>query len=295
MACRKYCPEKKRCLRNGKSKYLIRNGVPIDLDQDLGVGYIPSYSTASCNFDNCCLTPACQTLHVILLCLQPWTAIPGAFRNEESVAVNQPPAMGQFPISPGLPFNMRISATPATLPKPLLYWNPTERRTGYNRKYGVPNALYERYGDETLATAKILSMKFGRRGEKKGEGFGQLNAYGIGGRAQASLDFTYRWCGPHVCKDTLLPVFEVTDCTQLNSKFVLLGQPDEFVPFDYDASLCSDAFVVMGLQQWCCAEYPDQVTGQNQILEPTGCLTRPLNCQLQHVFKTCDPASAPLS
>lgn len=233
------------------------------------------------NKDTCVLEQRCRKLHVIVICMQPWEAIPGATPNPKPAKVNQPPAVAQVPISGGLPINLRLAAKPVTVPRPLMAAETV----------ALPEALYNKYGEAALSRAQIFSFEFAKRGIMNGEANGQIVAMGgKAGSIQASVDFVYRWCGPKVCKDELLPVFDITDCSSINARFVVLGDVDEFLPTFEDASMCSDAFVVLGLQQWCCAEYADQVQDVGTDLDPVGCDARPLSCTARRVLGRCDPA-----
>lgn len=239
--------------------------------------------------DPCCIWPKCQKLHVIVLCLDPWTAIPGADRTPDVTKVNQPPANSQFPVTPGLPINLRIAARPPTVARPLAAAAPAVTPTGWNKKYGVPAALYAKYG-EALANAKTFLFDFGTKHTVR-TGEGQLLAYGRGGAIQASLDFVYRWCGSQKCAGVTLPPLEITGCTSINAKFVVLGNIEDFLQTEPDASLCSESFVVFGLQQYCCETYKDQVDGVDQVLAPYNCVKCPLPCVERRILGACIPAS----
>lgn len=234
----------------------------------------------------CCLRPQCQKLRVIVICSAPWTPIPGAAINPSSTEPNQPPASHQYPVTPGLPINVRLAAKPAAVATPLLGSVVAKGRKNWNTKYNVPQALFAKYGN-TLSNAKNFVFDFGVQCGKYRNAEGQLLAYGGCGKLQASLKFVYRWCGPQRCGDEVLPPFEIIGCTSKNVKFVVLGDVNDYLPKCECTNECYEPIVVLGIQQYCCAAYDDQVPGIGECLEPTGCSKLSLDCVDQSLLSRC--------
>jgi hypothetical protein len=266
-------------------------------------------SDADACYTPCCRVPNLHRLQVIVIYSQPWTTLPGAPKNngadEQDYTANEAPASMQFPVTAGLPWCVRLAATPTTLATPVnRKYDPGASvvKTGWNSKFNVPQAVYAKYG-VALERARSFQFNFGDSCSRKGTG--EILAYGQKGLVQASLSFTYRFPKPTSRKKhrrshapptpplpTCTPVppelirFEITGCTTKNAKFITLGNVNDFLP-TCDDDECYDAVVVLGIQQWCCSCGPDQVPDASGDYAPHKCATTDLSCSALRMFGPC--------
>ena len=152
--------------------------------------------------------------------------------------VNAPPLTT---ITAGLPFEVALAGRPVatvdTTPLPpavaaALGVTPVQA--------GITSLLFD------FGTAGAYGLGCGQSSK---EAEGRVVALGKKGAAQASLTFTYRWCGPLVqCgrSDTTNNAFTVEACTGKGLQFVVVDA-STFLSRDP----CTESVVILNLQQYC--------------------------------------------
>jgi hypothetical protein len=184
-----------------------------------------------------------------LLNTKPWSVT----SVDASQPTNGPPSSQQLPDRSR--WNLRVIGKPTTLPTTFVAPSLREKtglgrrlnqrvplvvptHVGWNKVFDAPQGLVDMYGHAALSTAQRLDWDFPLSRVEHAKG--QVLAYGHGGVAQASLDFTFRWASASETP------FEITACTSHRAKFVALGSVADFVPLP-DAVEFLHSFVVLGL------------------------------------------------
>ena len=180
-----------------------------------------------------CTRPAQGKLRVVLLCLKPWTAIPGVTGTScaQPHPVNDPPAFCQPRITSGTPCDAHFTGSP--LP--------------YTDKSPLPEYILRRFG-----TGPHTSLVFNFGFQPSGEASGSLTACSRSGRI-AELDFVYRWgdaaCPPPqaTCPDPVPLVtgasFEVTGASSAGARFLVLDTETYM-----SSSRCAESIVIAALE-----------------------------------------------
>ena len=162
----------------------------------------------------CCTaaTRRCQKLRVVVITTKPW----------ETRHV-MPGTTLPWTVSPGVKGDVRIGG-PGAYPSPII---PSFLSAPF--PVGHKTALVYDFGNTPsgCATGKILGSTTSLC-------------------AQASLEFTYRWCGDADCNGVYQPRFVVTKCTFNGLKFFVLDG-ESYIGTDP----CTEAVVVLALQQYC--------------------------------------------
>jgi hypothetical protein len=248
----------------------------------------------------CCWRRECARLRVVVLCPQPWTPIPGSSLTGANPgssppgtvpthAPNQTPAWGNFPLTPGVPWKVRLAGSPSAIP----VFSPLP--SGVVRAFNLQTLLGS--SRDAVAHSDFL-FDFTSLTNRQGNGVaeGEMAAYGASGAApgcgrtiQASLAFRYRWCGPQVCDDVELPRFEVLSCRSRSARFTVLDD-SSFISDDP----CTESIVVLLVQQYCpCLPEADTTVtplAQGQPEEECRITLDAVSCAAARVLAPCAPA-----
>lgn len=191
-----------------------------------------TYNTTHCtkmgdNILACCpWDRKCQKLRIVVVTTKPWTVVPGTSTSQQPIDLSLPP---NVVTSTGIPDPVRLS--------------------GSNGAYlglvaDLPYDLVQAYSPNTCLT--VLAYDFGKLPCCTGKSVGSIVARGKGNCTQATLSFSYRWCGQTPCEDDVSDRFQPLDCTYNGLAFQVLNTASWI-----SDNNCLDSIVVLGLEQYC--------------------------------------------
>jgi hypothetical protein len=198
----------------------------------------PPTSGTTTTATSCCTpyTRKCQKLRIVVITTKPWET---------------------RPLVPGRPASCTISpgvTAPVTL----------SGRSAFP-VFTVPSYIAEAF---PVGNRQSLLYDFGNT--LSGTASSNIVAKTQGGCAQASLEFTYNWCGSTDCNGNAVPGFVITKCTYSGLKFGVLDNVS-FISSDP----CKESVVVLELHQYC---PPPNTVSTSCDGTPDGCVPGRVCC-----------------
>ncbi len=109
-----------------------------------------------------------------------------------------------------------------------------------------PSAYVPSYLNSVFPVGKKTALVYDFGSTPSGVSSAKIMASSPGGCADASLQFTYSWCGSADCNGEYQPRFVVEKCTFNGLKFYVLDG-ESYISTDP----CTESVVVLALQQYC--------------------------------------------
>ena len=180
------------------------------------------------NILSCCpWDRKCQKLRIVVVTTKPWTVLPGTATAQDDIILDLPPVVVT---STGIPGPVRLSGSSGAY---------------LSSVADLPYDLVQAYSSPNTCLS-VLTYDFGKLPCCTGKSAGSIVARGKGNCTQATLTFSYRWCGQTPCADDLTDRFEQLDCTYNGLAFQVLNSVNWISDND-----CLDSIVVLWVGQYC--------------------------------------------